>query len=124
MMSRAVRVEGSEVGVVLDNFVSRVCCCAVTVVGIAEAVVPLFLFLFSLLRRYIGRWLGDTEETLEERRNILDKLGFEWRLRVHDDDTEGDGNVEEFSILCEGLEVRGKTMTTTMSPTFFCFSVL
>ena len=54
----------------------------------------------------IGRWLGDTEETLEERRNILDKLGFEWRLRVHDDDTEGDGNVEEFSILCEGLEVR------------------
>ena len=66
-------------------------------------------FFFCCLRRYIGRWLGDTEETLEERRNILDKLGFEWRLRVHDDDTEGDGNVEEFSILCEGLEVRGKT---------------
>ncbi|CAM9491472.1 unnamed protein product, partial [Laminaria digitata] len=55
--------------------------------------------------RMTGRWLGDTEETLEERRNILDKLGFEWRLRVHDDDTEGDGNVEEFSILCEGLEI-------------------
>lgn len=46
---------------------------------------------------------------MEERRNILDKLGFEWRLRVHDDDAEGDGNAEEFSILCEGLEVRGKT---------------
>lgn len=67
---------------------------------------PLCRFCWFCLRRYVGRWLGDTEETLEERRNILDKLGFEWRLRVHDDDTEGDGNVEEFSILCEGLEVR------------------
>lgn len=86
------------------------CCCSVTVRFIAVGIVliALFLVLFCL-RRYTGRWLGDTEETLEERRNILDKLGFEWRLRVHDDDTEGDGNVEEFSILCEGLEVRGKT---------------
>lgn len=51
--------------------------------------------------------MGENEETMEERRNDLDKLGFEWRLRVFDDSVEGDGTPEEFSILCEGLQVFG-----------------
>ena len=51
-----------------------------------------------------GRYLGDNEETIEERKAILDKLGFEWRLRVHEDDAQ-DESPEEFTILCEALQV-------------------
>lgn len=51
-----------------------------------------------------GRYLGDDEEMIAGRRAVLDKLGFEWRLRVHDSDVEH-GNPEEFSVLCEGLQV-------------------
>lgn len=54
-----------------------------------------------------GRWLGQDEKTAEERRSTLEKFGFEWRLRVKDDEYDADGNPEEFSILCEGLQVRG-----------------
>lgn len=54
-----------------------------------------------------GRWLGQDEATAEERRTTLEKFGFEWRLRVKDDEYDADGNPEEFSILCEGLSVRG-----------------
>lgn len=53
-----------------------------------------------------GRWLGQDEATAEERRTTLEKFGFEWRLRVKDDEFDADGNPEEFSILCEGLSVR------------------
>ncbi|CAM9248048.1 unnamed protein product [Ectocarpus fasciculatus] len=55
--------------------------------------------------RMTGRWLGQDEKTTEERRTILEQYGFEWRLRVKDDEYDADGNPEEFSILCEGLEV-------------------
>lgn len=50
--------------------------------------------------------MGDDEHVFEERRNILDKLGFEWRLRVTDDPVDGDGNPDEYAVLCEGLKVR------------------
>lgn len=54
-----------------------------------------------------GRWLGQDEVTAEERRQTLEKFGFEWRLRIKDDEFDMDGNEEEFIVLCEGLSVRG-----------------
>lgn len=61
-----------------------------------------------------GRWLGQDEKTTEERRTILEQYGFEWRLRVKDDEYDADGNPEEFSILCEGLEVNSKKRGVTV----------
>lgn len=61
-----------------------------------------------------GRWLGQDERTTEERRTILEQYGFEWRLRVKDDEYDADGNPEEFSILCEGLEVRSDMWGVTV----------
>ncbi|CAN0042984.1 unnamed protein product, partial [Ectocarpus sp. 12 AP-2014] len=55
--------------------------------------------------RMTGRWLGQDEKTTEERRTVLEQYGFEWRLRVKDDEYDADGNPEEFSILCEALKV-------------------
>lgn len=53
----------------------------------------------------LGKFMGGDDETLERRRNQLDKLGFEWRLRVHDDHVASEGNEEEFAVLCEALQV-------------------
>lgn len=49
--------------------------------------------------------MGDTEEQVEERWAILAKMGFERRLRFHDDEMDSDGTKEEFEVLCEALEV-------------------
>lgn len=53
-----------------------------------------------------GRFLGDTEEEREDRWAVLAKLGFERRLRFHNEELYGDGTQEEFEVLCEALEVR------------------
>eukprot|EP00752_Nemacystus_decipiens_P003968 g3634.t1 len=70
--------------------------------------------------RMTGRYLGQDEATADKRRTALEQFGFEWRLRVKDDEYEMDGTPEEFSIVCEGLSVYRQLggSVPNMSPTW------